>query len=145
VRAAQSGAPGETIPAELQATPQRLDAARIASIRQDTDRVSAVLADIFVVDQQENEDLEAVAASPLAGLDEKHTALIQEIITRPHWTEDEFSELAARHGLMAAGALETINEWAFGAHDEALLEEYEGYDVSPDIADALADAFEKEN
>jgi tellurite resistance protein len=144
VRAAQPGAPGETIPAELQATPQRLDAARVASIRQDTDRVSAVLADIFAVDPQENEGVEAVAASPLAGLDEKHTALIREIIVRPHWTEGEFSELATRHGLMVAGALETINEWAFGAHDEALIEEYEGYDVSPDIADALADALEKE-
>ena len=145
VRAAQPGAPGETIPEELQATPQRLVAARIASIRQDTDRVSAVLADIFAVDSLEAEGVEAVNASPLTGLDEKHTALIQEIITRPHWTEDEFSELATRHGLMLAGALETINEWAFGAHEDALLEEYEGYDVSPDIADALADALEKEN
>jgi tellurite resistance protein len=145
VRVAQPGAPGETIPAKPMSTPQKLNAARIASIRQDTDRVSAVLADIFTVDPQEDEGDEAVVPSPLSGLDEKHTALIREIITRPHWTEDEFSELAAGHGLMAAGALETINEWAFGAHDEALLEEYEGYDVSPDIADALADEFEKEN
>lgn len=66
------------------------------------------------------------------------------MITRPHWTEEDFVELTARHGLMAAGALETVNEWAFGVHDEALLEEYEGYDVSPDIADALADTFDKE-
>ncbi len=44
-----------------------------------------------------------------------------------------------------AGALETVNEWSFGVYDEALLEEYEGYNVSPDIADALADGFEKEN
>jgi len=145
VRAAQPGAPGETIPSEPTTTPQKLDAARIASIRQDTDRVSAVLADIFTMDPQEDEEDEAVLRSPLAGLDEKHTALIREVISRPHWTEEEFSEMAARHGLMVAGALETINEWAFGAYDEALLDEYEGYDVSPDIADALADAFEKEN
>ena len=71
-------------------------------------------------------------------------ALIREVITCPHWTEEEFAELAARNGLMVAGALETVNEWSFGVHDEALLEEYEGYDVSPDIANALADAFEKE-
>jgi tellurite resistance protein len=145
VRAAQPGAPGETIPSEPTTTPQKLDAARIASIRQDTDRVSAVLADIFTIDPQEDEEDEAVLRSPLAGLDEKHTTLIREVISRPHWTEEEFSEMAARHGLMVAGALETINEWAFGAYDEALLDEYEGYDVSPDIADALADAFEKEN
>ncbi len=81
----------------------------------------------------------------LAGLDAKHTALIREVITRQHWSDEEFSELVARHGLMVAGALETINEWAFAAHDEALLDEYEGYDVSLDIANAVADAFEKEN
>lgn len=144
VRAAQPGTPGEAIPAEPQTPAQRLDAARIASIRQDTDRVSAVLADIFTSDTPEDKGEEAAASSPLAGLDEKHTALIREVITRPHWTEEDFAELAARHGLMVAGALETVNEWAFGVHDEALLEEYEGYDVSPDIADALADAFEKE-
>ena len=46
---------------------------------------------------------------------------------------------------MVDGALETINEWAFAAYDEALLDEYEGYDVSLDIANAVADAFEKEN
>ena len=47
------------------------------------------------------------------------------------------------HGLMVAGALETVNEWSFGVHDEALLDEYEGYDVSSDIAEELADLFEK--
>lgn len=145
VRAAQPGAPGEKIPVEPSATPQRLDAARIASIRQDTDRVSAVLAEIFAVDGPEDDSKEVAAVSVLAGLDAKHTTLIREVITRQHWSVEEFSELVAQHGLMVAGALETINEWAFAAHDEALLDEYEGYDVSLDIANALADAFEKEN
>lgn len=145
VRAAQPGAPGEKIPVEPSATPQWLDAARIASIRQDTDRVSAVLAEIFAVDGPEDDSKEVAAVSVLAGLDATHTALIREVITRQHWSDEEFSELVARHGLMVAGALETINEWAFAAHDEALLDEYEGYDVSLDIANAVADAFEKEN
>ena len=144
VRLAQPGAPGEAIPAEPQASAQRLDAARIASIRQDTDRVSAVLANIFTTDKPDDEDESTATPSALAGLDAKHTALIREVITRRHWTEEDFVQLTARHGLMVAGALETVNEWAFGVHDEALLEEYEGYDVSPDIADALADTFEKE-
>ena len=143
VRLAQPGAPGEAIPAEPQASAQRLDAARIASIRQDTDRVSAVLANIFTTDTPDDDESTATP-SALAGLDAKHTALVRDVITRPHWTEEDFVELTARHGLMAAGALETVNEWAFGVHDEALLEEYEGYDVSPDIADALADTFDKE-
>lgn len=144
VRLAQPGAPGEAIPLELPTSAKRLDAARIASIRQDTDRVSAVLANIFTTDKPDDEDESTATPSALAGLDAKHTALIREVITRRHWTEEDFVQLTARHGLMVAGALETVNEWAFGVHDEALLEEYEGYDVSPDIADALADTFEKE-
>lgn len=142
VRAAQPGPAGEPIPAEPTATARRLDAARIASIRQDTDRVSAVLADIFT----EPEAIEAGSqGGALKGLDAKYTALIRDILTQSHWTEDAFAELASRHGLLAAGALETINEWAFGAYDEALLEEYEGYEVSSDIAEALADELEKES
>lgn len=143
VRAAQPGAAGEAIPPEPASQGQKLDTARIASIRQDTDRVSAVLADIFTGDEEA--DPETEAPSPLAGLDEKHTALIRDVVTRPHWSEEEFAELASRHGLMAAGALETLNEWSFGVYDEALLEEYEGYDLSPDVADAVADALGQEN
>lgn len=145
VREARPGGPGEAIPDEPLPQGKKLDAARIASIRQDTDRVSAVLADIFSVDADEKEVADEETPSTLAELDQKHSALVREIITRQHWSEDEFADLAVRHGLMVAGALETVNEWSFGAYDEALLEEYEGYDVSPDIADALADEFEKEN
>ena len=61
VREARPGTPGETIPAEPAASGPKLDAARIASIRQDTDRVSAVLADIFAADTEENEGEDASA------------------------------------------------------------------------------------
>ena len=137
--------PGEAIPDEPSPQGKKLDAARIASIRQDTDRVSAVLADIFSVDADEEEGADHGSPSTLDGLDEKHSALVREIISRQHWSEDEVAALAVRHGLMLAGALETVNEWSFGVYDEVLLEEYEGYDVSPEIVDALADEFEKEN
>ena len=135
--------PGKAISDEPPPQGKKLDAARIASIRQDTDRVSAVLADIFSVEADEEEIADGGTPPTLAELDEKHSALVREIITRQHWSEDEFADLAVRHGLMVAGALETVNEWSFGVYNEALLEEYEGYDVSPDIADALADEFEK--
>lgn len=144
VREARPGLPGEAIPTEPQPQVTKLDADRIASIRHDTDRVSAVLADIFAADVDDEDGTEEAPTSVLAGLDQKHSALVREIISRQHWSEQEFAGLATRHGLLTAGALETVNEWAFGVYDDALLEEYEGYDVSPDIADALADEFERE-
>ena len=144
VRPAQSTVPGETIPAEQKAKPQMLDAALIASIKKDTERVSTVLSDIFASDSAHEEAGKVAVPTDLAGLDAKHTALVRELISRLHWDEAEFGALSARHGLMASGALETVNEWAYGVYDDALLEEYDGYDVSADIAEALADAFERE-
>jgi hypothetical protein len=121
-----------------------LDAALIASIKKDTERVSTVLSDIFASDALQDEPGAGSVSTEFAGLDAKHTALVRELISRSHWSEAEFGALTARHGLMPAGALETVNEWAYGVYDDALLEEYDGYDVSSDIAEALADAFERE-
>ncbi len=73
----------------------------------------------------------------MVGLDPKHTLLVEQIVQREHWTNEEFDQIAGKQGLMPSGALEVVNEWAFNKFDEALLDEYEGYDVSQDIADAL--------
>ncbi len=46
---------------------------------------------------------------------------------------------------MASGALEVVNEWAFETYDEALLDEYDGYDVSPEIAEAVKEKMNAES
>ena len=73
----------------------------------------------------------------MAGLDPRHAALVDLLVQREHWAEEEFADIAGKQGLLPSGALEAINEWAFEKFDEALLDEYDGYDVSQDIADAL--------
>ena len=139
VKAAEAEAPGEQIPDEPKAKAGSLDAARIAAIRNDTERVSSVLGEIFST--EDDVDDQAIAAhalpSSMAGLDPKHTLLVEQLIQREHWTDEEFDEIAGKQGLMPSGALEVVNEWAFDKFDEALLDEYDGYDVSPDIADTL--------
>lgn len=145
VRAAEPSAPGEAIPSEPQTSGPALDASRIASIRSDTERVSSVLGQIF--DTGEDDE----AASPdegdmlLAGLDHKHAALIRDLVVQEHWTGDAFERLCAQHSLFASGALEAINEWAFETHEEALLEEYDGYDVTPEIAEMIKHELSKED
>jgi len=32
-----------------------------------------------------------------------------------------------------------INEWSFGAYDRAYLDEYDGYDIDPEIAADIGD------
>lgn len=146
VKAGEAAAPGEAIPEEATAGKSALDAERIAAIRTDTARVSSVLGDIFSADEKEDEDASAETAGDafLAGLDTKHGALLRALVTAEHWSEKEFADMAAKQGLMASGALETLNEWAFEKYDEAVLEEYDGYDVEPDIAAAVRAEFEKE-
>jgi uncharacterized tellurite resistance protein B-like protein len=139
IKAAEAEAPGEQIPDEPKAKAAPLDAARIAAIRNDTERVSSVLGEIFSSDDHASDGSIQAHALPssLAGLDPKHAMLVEHIIQREHWTDEEFDEIAEKQGLMPSGALEAINEWAFEKFDEALLDEYDGYDVSSDIADAL--------
>ena len=115
-----------------------LDATRIAAVMADTSRVSQVLGDIFSDDDGPPEtpetDDEATETAAFDGLDQQHRALALELTSRLVWTEEEFLRLAAGHGLMAAGALEAINEWAFDRFGDALIEDYDGYEVNADIA-----------
>lgn len=147
VKAAEADAPGEQIPGEPRTSASSLDAARIAAIRNDTERVSNVLGEIFSAnDDASDESIQAHAlASSLTGLDPKHAMFVEKIIQREHWTYEEFNEVAGKQGLMPSGALEAINEWAFEKFDQALLDEYDGYDLSPDIADALRAEIVKED
>jgi len=139
VKAAEAEVSGERIPTEPKARSAVLDAARIAAIRTDTERVSNVLGEIFAADDDAGD--EAPRAHPLpsalAGLDHRHAALVGLLVQREHWSQEEFADIAGKQGLLPSGALEAINEWAFGKFDEALLDEYEGYDVSQDVAEAL--------
>lgn len=140
VKYAEVSAPGETIPAEAVQSSgiAVLNAARIAEIQSDTDRVSAVLGGIFGASEEEADQPEpAPSTSVFDGLDIKHANLVQDLLAQEHWSEKSFTELAEHHNLMPAGALETVNEWSFEHFDDALLDEYKGYDVSPEIAKKL--------
>lgn len=142
VRAAQPGRSGEAIPEPDTATRPVLDASRIAAIRSDTDRVSSVLGQIFKTEDELDDGRGPRGSTLLTGLDLKHGALVLDLVGQEHWTEEAFAQLCTQHGLMASGALESVNEWAFEIYDEALLDEYDGYDVSSDIADAVKQKLE---
>lgn len=141
VRAAKPGRPGESIPDMKWPPGPALDASRIVAIRSDTERVSSVLGQIF----DPGEGQEAVGRScPLPGLDDKHTALVGDLVEQEHWTEEDYKQLCAQYALPAAGALEAVNEWAFETYDDALLDEYDGYEVASEIADAVKRKLERE-
>lgn len=143
VRQAEPSAPGEAIPQADAPNAFRLDTSKIASTQKETAQVSSLLGSIFDETDEEADDGN-ISAAILPGLDAAHVAFVREIITREHWDGETFTALCARHGLMASGAIEDVNEWAFEVYDDAILEEYDGYEVNPEIAAELKTLFEKE-
>lgn len=142
IRDATVGQSGEPIPALKPVTGTRpvLDATRIAAIQSDTERVSSVLGEIFGSDDpeevEESTELEEIN-SQFLGLDAKHSAFAAELIGRKKWSEKDFAELASRYRLMASGCVETLNEWSFERFDDALIEEYDGFELNLEIVNSL--------
>lgn len=138
------GTPVSTTQAEKQGF--RLNTDRIAALQEDTARVSALLAKIFV------EEAEAISTpavvvttepeqdpepSALLGLDESHAALLRLLLSRPEWTRAELEDAAADLDLMLDGALEQINEAAFDAFDEPLCEGDDPVSVNTGILEKI--------
>ena len=125
----------------------RLDTARIAALRRDTEKVSALLADIFVeeptpmavpdVDETDESAGEDSLRPQLLGLDSAHSAFVRLLLSRPQWARNDLEDAAADMSLMLDGALEVVNEAAFEAHEEALIEGEDILDVNPSIKEAL--------
>lgn len=126
--------PTAAVVAKAEASGFKLDPARIAALQRDTEKVSALLANIFT---DADEPSTTPAAEPaeaepesetdetskgLLGLDEAHTALARMMLSRPEWSREELLDVAADLDLMLDGALEHINEAAFDTHDMPLFE-----------------------
>ena len=138
---------GSTLPHQRPASPSfQLDAARVAALQQDTDKVSALLANIFTeevteaavlqpnpVMAPEPEEEQVEAPFGLEGLDGAHTGFVNQLTSRPEWTREELLDLASDLDLMLDGALERINEAAFDAHDGPLTEGDDPITINRDI------------
>ncbi|QDH13253.1 hypothetical protein E3E12_02475 [Formicincola oecophyllae] len=122
-------------------------AEQLTAIRQETARATAMLEGVFTegVDNPPNTLLEVGAASGkgervpavLEGLDGPHAAMAMGLLEKSLWPSEALAQLASTWGLLADGALETINEWAWDKHGMALLEEHATlpgcYELNPDI------------
>ena len=120
---ATSRPPSEAIP---------LDMARVQAIKRETDEISGILAAIYEDEPAVEEALRdippatmptSVAASRFDGLDDAHAGLLEALAARTLWTQSDLDELARQHGLMAGGAIEVINEWAFDHLDDVVIED----------------------
>ena len=148
---------GQTRPRPAESAPGfTLDAARVASLQRDTEKTTALLADIFVdtdepVPLQPSQALAQPAASPestrdtpdfndgpLPGLDAAHARFAALLLTRAEWPRDELRAAAAEQGLMLDGALEVINDAAFDHLDMPFSEGEDPVQINPELSERLA-------
>lgn len=120
-----------------------LDQTKIAALQQDSERVSALLVDIFA------EESEPVPVDPaptdepetdnrILGLDEAHSAFARMLLSRLSWQRDELSDVAQDLEIMLDGALERLNEAALDHFDIPFTEGDDPVDITPEIVEKLA-------
>jgi tellurite resistance protein len=129
----------------IEARGSKLDKKKIASIQADTVALQAILGEVFdengsnaglAVDSARigsDRPVEANATAREAlfpGLDQRHALLLQEVCNRDIIDHATFAALAQKHGLFPAGAMETINEWAFARFEEPVLDEGEPIEIA---------------
>lgn len=108
-----------------------LNAARIAALLKESEQVSKLLASVFADPEPASEPAASTIAvqeehveqkQNLLGLDAEHSAFLRILRTRPSWSRQELSDVAADMELMLDGALERINDVFFDKFDEPLTD-----------------------
>jgi hypothetical protein len=114
-----------------------IDMAKVQAILNETRAVTEVLAPIYA---EETNSMAVVPGTPQGarqtaledgsgrvsrfdGLNADHARLLQGLSAQDRWSRAEFEAKARALGLLPDGAIETINEWAFDAFDDALIED----------------------
>ncbi len=132
---------GPAGPAGLEFT---LDPELLEQTRRSSEQVAALLADIFVDDDTPTASkLAAPAATPpseqaatgeplVAALDASHSALLRALAAQPRWTAAEFEALCQQHGLLPAGALDTLNEAAYETAEAPVLDGTDPIEIDSD-------------
>jgi uncharacterized tellurite resistance protein B-like protein len=115
---------GPAIPAQPQKRPTGagVDAARLAEIRAETAHASVLLSEIFADDVPEPTPVIVPSTSVNGELDQRHRALLEELMTRSEWSEEDFGRLARQAGMMPGSAKSKLNDWSIEQFDELILE-----------------------
>jgi uncharacterized tellurite resistance protein B-like protein len=120
----------------------------IAARQADTDKVQALLADIFsdadepaaeIVQEAPHISTRPNSASSglLLGLDQAHSTFLRRILVRHEWSREDLLHVAAELDLMLDGALEYINDAAYDAFNMPFIESNDPLVINPEILSML--------
>ncbi len=132
VKPAESAASGFALPPRRQVKPKQvvqLNADAIEAKLRETAAVSALLSSVFVEEQAAPASI-AEEAGCIPGLNPEASAFARLLVTKATWSRDELENAADAGGLLLDGTIEAINEAAFDACNEAVLEGADPLDVN---------------
>ena len=112
---------------------------------EETEGAKSLLESVFV-DEQEIEEVEEDSSldivsnteNTLTGLDEKHQALYEKLISKEEWLMDEVETFCSELNLMVDGAFEVINDWAFDQVDAPLIDDGSTVYIDLELVDEIA-------
>ncbi len=120
---------------------------RLARAREATQAVSKILSEIF--NEADNSDEGSMKPSnwivekppaesgPFEGLDGSHGALLSAVLGAGTLSKSEFEPLARSMKLLASGAIDHINEWAFDRFDEPVIEDGDVVFIAPHLVERI--------
>jgi uncharacterized protein/uncharacterized tellurite resistance protein B-like protein len=124
----------------------KLDTAKVAALQVETERVTALLSQVFAeleptpvvappaaMDEPHEKD----RTPRLLGLDPEHSAFLRILLTRPSWSRTELADIAGDMELMLDGALERVNEAALDAFDNRIAEGDEPIEIAQDLMESV--------
>lgn len=124
----------------------KLDKSKIALLQQESEKVSAILSEIFREDEvpqatavEEPAEEVDVPVRSLLGLDETHSNLARALLARPEWTRTELIDLSDDIGIMLDGALEQLNDAAYEQFDAPFGEGEDPFTINPDLLEKFKD------
>ncbi|MGX5802619.1 TerB N-terminal domain-containing protein [Bradyrhizobium sp. Arg314] len=110
------------IPSEPRKQGETVNADRLAAIRAETAMASTLLGEIFD-DEEEGLAAEIAPAPSVNGeLDQRHRALLDELVTQGQWPRGDFDRLVRQAGLMPGSVISKLNDWSIDRCDELVLE-----------------------
>lgn len=121
----------------------KIDAAKLAQTRRETEAVAGLLSDIFSADAAEPSPPELDANIAWEGLDQPYSELVQLLEQRGSMPRSEFDRHARDMGLLPDGAIERINDWSFDCFDDALIEDGDDVVLTPHLRERLLDMKDK--
>jgi hypothetical protein len=124
-----------------------IDPERLARAREDTKVVSRILSAVFSeTNASENAASPSTTppandspseAGPFEGLDPSHGALLLTVLDVGALPRSEFERIAKSMKLLADGAIDQINDWAFDRLDGPVIEDGDEIAIQPGLAERV--------